>query len=370
MPDPTQIWGTYGESSGGGGTGGPTPSTPDPSGTYAQCNDVEPDAPPDPDGRVLWNSVKSCGGDTPSVEWVPIDDPTYPLNSVYRVTDLTGGDLSGEQCVLVTDDRSLSATVPDADFPQSTIICGGYPDCDECNATCYKITDCLTAAVTYSNSVALAGVTGFRSVIGGRCYTVAVEADKSNCCPDTDTDVSPAGSYADCAACDDAINPSPAPCLCPFAIGGDEGPSSLTVELTIKYYTCSDESWVLECTGTGSVTLTQHPTNLCLWLDVSEEGQPIICDGESGIETIVESLTLDTSEDPNCFWSISIDAGGCLGAGCTWIKENSGDPTGSYSAYTSPAPFLFCSCCSPDPASCDDSGLSVCTVQITSLSVS
>ena len=208
MPDPTQIWGTYGESSGGGGTGGPTPSTPDPSGTYAQCNDIEPDAPPDPDNRVLWNNVKSCGGATLSVEWALNDDPTYPLNSVYRVTDLTGGDLLGEQCVLVTDDRALSGpTGPDLVFPLSTIICGGYPDCDECNATCYKITDCLTAAVTYSNSVALAGVTGFRSVIGGRCYTVAVEADKSNCCPDTDTDVSPAGSYADCAACDLAINP-------------------------------------------------------------------------------------------------------------------------------------------------------------------
>lgn len=211
MPNPTNIWGTYGDDSGGAGTGGPTPSEPDPAGTYAQCNDVVPDAPAD-DTRTLWAPVKSCGGTTPSVEWLPIDDATYPVGTVFRITDLTGGDLSGEQCAFVSDDYSLSELVPDTNFPSTgSVICSGYPDCDECNATCYKITDCLTAAVTYSNSVALAGVTGFQSVINGRCYTVAVESDKSNCCPETDTDVTPSGTYASCLACDEAINPDVQP---------------------------------------------------------------------------------------------------------------------------------------------------------------
>lgn len=271
MADPTQIWGTYDESTGGAGTGGPIPNDPDPDGTYAQCNDIEPDAP-----NLLtyqtWVSVKECGDTTASVEWVLIDSETYPIGNVYRVSEL--GSDGTEQCVYISDDYAGGigdGVPPDLEFPQGTVICGGYVDCDDCTAQCYKITPCSGADPFHSNNSAYAALVGSATIVAGVTGTVATESDISLCCPNTRDNTSPSGDYADCDEAEAALNPD----TCPDPITGlpsGDPPSGFASSYTATL------TWGSLCLGSSDAVVAEWNAASDQWATTLNPTPPYLKD--------------------------------------------------------------------------------------------
>lgn len=257
----------------------------------------DPPLPPRPpggpgdSGKTRWVEVLLCSDDTPLNYWVNADETA---GTVFERNNL---------CVKAT------GRVVERNRPPGPVLRPNefFADCWECHPY-YLLTNCDDASTIITDSdladevgnvVELDGETG--------CWTVTEYRDD----PDpTHETVTVTDSHESCEDCEEV----PAPCECPDGLA-----SSYVVSGEIKFDGCT--VWV-----PFSYTAARAGSS-CNW-NMNGLGQTEFFDGGSCTVYNVEGegIELNTADDPNCFWAVSISSG--VGH---FMKKTEGDtPAGAY----------------------------------------